>query len=470
MSHDGRLLIRGGTIISVDPQVGDLVGDVLIEDGRIVQVAPGIQAEAEVIDASSMIVMPGFVDTHRHTWQAPVRTIGSDWTLGQYFVGLHEGVSAYYRPQDTYAGILLGIAEALDGGITTLVDWSHNVDTPEHADAAVAALRESGSRAVFAHSGGARMWQCPSVVPHDRDILRVQSQYFSSDDQLVTLAVGARGPQYATPEVTLQDWELIREVGVPVTVHVGDGEWGKNRPVAWMREHGMLADDVTAVHCNTLADDELQMLADAGVAASVSADIEAQMGHGWPATGRLLEVGIRPSLSIDTCSSNGGSMFNAMKTTISTQRALDNAAELHPGEQERVRLQCRDVIEFATLQGAKAAKLDRKTGSITVGKEADIILVRADSLGMTPLNNPAGAIVYAAHAGMVDTVVVAGRVVKRDGRLVDLDVARIRRLAEETRDHLFAEAARGGLIPEAHLGGDWFPRTKFAPEGTVSAR
>lgn len=467
MTSHSRLLIKGGTIISVDPTIGDLVGDVLLERGKIVAVGPSIEADAEVIDASSSIVMPGFVDTHRHTWQAPVRTIGSDWTLGQYFIGLHEGVSAYYRPQDTYAGILLGIAEALDAGITTLVDWSHNVDTPQHADAAVAALVESGSRAVFAHSGGARMWQCPSVVPHDRDILRIQAEYFSSDDQLVTLAFAARGPQFATAEVTLRDWDLVKEVGVPVTVHAGDGEWGKGRPIAWMRDRGMLADDMTVVHCNTLADDELEMLAEHGVAASVSADIETQMGHGWPATGRLLDVGIRPSLSIDVCSSNGGDMFHAMKTTVSTQRALDNAVEKNPGEQERIRLRCQDVIEFATIEGARAANLDHKTGSISIGKEADIILVRADSLAMTPLNNPSGAIVYAAHAGMVDTVLVNGRVVKRGGVLVDLDVARIRRLAVETRDYLFEQAQKGDRVPEAAAGGHWFPTTKVAPTGTV---
>ncbi|OLT23147.1 hypothetical protein BJF78_07230 [Pseudonocardia sp. CNS-139] len=269
------------------------------------------------------------------------------------------------------------------------MDWSHNVDTPEHADAAVDALMSSGSRAVFAHGGGARMWQCPSTVPHDRDVLRVQGRYFSSDDQLVTLAFAARGPQFATHDVTIQDWKLVRELGVPVTVHAGDGEWGRSRPIEWMRDHGMLAEDLTVVHANTLADDELRMLADAGVAVSVSADVESQMGHGWPATGRLLDAGIRPSLSIDVCSSNGGSMFNAMKTTISMQRAIDNAAEERPGEQERLRLRCRDVIEFATIEGARAAGLDHKVGSITAGKEADIILIRADSLAMTPLNNPA---------------------------------------------------------------------------------
>jgi len=464
MSTSKRTLIKGGTVITVDPQLGDFPkADVLIENDRIVQVDSSIDADAEVIDATGMIVMPGFIDTHRHTWQSLVRNIASDWTLGQYMAGLHEGVSVNYRPEDTYTGILLGTVEALDAGITTLVDWSHNVETPAHADAAVDALFASGARAVFAHGGGASMWQCPSVVGHDRDILRIQRERFSSDDQLVTLAFAARGPQFATREVTLRDWDLVREVGVPVTVHAGDGEWGRSRPIEWMRDQGMLADDMTVIHANTLADDELRMLADAGASVSVSADIETQMGHGWPATGRLLDVGIRPCLSIDVCSSNGGSMFSAMKTTIAVQRALDNANEEHPGEQDRVRLRCADVIEFATIDGAKAASLDRKVGSISIGKAADVILVDATSLGMTPLNNPAGAIVYNAHAGMVDTVLVNGRVVKRGGKLVGIDIAALREAAIQSRDHIFSAARSGDRVPNAATGGKWFP-------GTVNAQ
>ncbi|WP_329138512.1 amidohydrolase family protein [Streptomyces sp. NBC_01476] len=467
MPDSHRILLKGGTIITVDPELGDLtVGDILVEDGRIAAVAPDLgPLDAEVIDAHGMIVMPGFVDTHRHTWQAPLRNIGSDWTLGQYSAGMHRGFSTYFRPEDTYAGNLLGAAEALDSGITTLLDWSHSVETPEHSDAAISALFETGGRAVFAHACGASRWQMPSAVDHDRDILRIRDQYFSSAGQLVTLAFAARGPQFASHEVTLRDWELVREVGAPVTVHVGDGEWGKTRPVAWMNEHGLLAEDVTYVHCNTLADDELRMIADTGGSASVSADIETQMGHGWPATGRLLAVGIRPSLSIDVCTSNGGSMFGAMKTTISIQRALDNAAEPNPGEQQSLKLGCRDVIEFATLQGARAVGLGDRVGSITVGKDADIILIRTDALGMRPLNHPAGAVVYSAHAGLVDTVLVAGRVVKRGGVLTTVDAERVGKLAEETRDHLLRSAQAGDRIPDAQLGGDWLPGTVRAPSG-----
>lgn len=454
-----RTLITHGTVITVDRELGTIEnGDVLIEDGRIVAVGVGLDAaDAETVDATGMIVMPGLIDSHRHLWQAVIRHIGSDWTHGQYLTGVHLGLSGDFRPEDTYNGNLLGALEALDGGITTLLDWSHNVDTPEHSDAAVEGLFASGMRSVFAHGGGATMWNLPSTVPHTRDVLRIRDQYFSSPDQLVTMAFALRGPQFSTPEVAAEDWKLIQELDTRVTVHNGDGEWGKQRPVAWMRDHGMLSDRVTHVHCCSLAPDEFQMIADSGGSASVSADVEAQMGLGWPATGRLLDVGVRPSLSVDVCVSNGGDMFNAMKATIAIQRGLDNAAEQRPGEQDGVRLSCMDVIEFATIEGARSLGLDHLTGSLTPGKDADVILIRADGLGMTPLNNPAAALVYSGHPGLVDTVFVRGEAVKRDGRLTRPDVADVRRRAVESRDYLFEAALARPSTADARLGGSWIP-------------
>lgn len=460
----GRILIKGGFVLSQDPLVGDLpVGDILVDQGVIVSIAPEIDVtDARIIDAAEHYVLPGFVDTHRHNWQSVLRHIGSDWSLGQYFSGIHFGFSRLFRPDDTYIGNLLGRVEALESGITTMVDWSHNVETPAHADAAVQGLIDSSARSVFAHGGGATMWQVPSPVPHDRDVLRVQSEYFASDDQLVTLAFAARGPQYATPEACVLDWELARQLGVRITVHVGDGEYGKRRGLAWLHEHGFTGPDVTYVHCNTLADDEYRMIADTGGSASVAADIETQMGHGWPATGRLLDVGVRPSLSIDTCTSNGGDMFHAMKTTISTQRALDNAALESASDADGLRLDCRDVVEFATLRGAIAAGLGDRIGSITVGKDADLILIDATDLSMFPRNNPYGAIVYSAHAGMVDTVLVAGRVVKESGRLTTVDKARIKTLAMAARDHLLSAARDIPSLAGARFDGGWTPQATKA--------
>ncbi|HEY6759152.1 MAG TPA: amidohydrolase family protein [Baekduia sp.] len=456
-----RTIISGGAVLSMDAAIGDFDrADVLVEDGRIAAVGPDLEApDALVVDATDAIVLPGFVDTHRHTWQASLRNLASDWTLAHYFTGLHAGLSGLFRPEDTHAANLIGTLEALDSGITTLLDWSHNLNTPEHADAAVAGLRESGARAIFAHGGGAKQYQVPSDVPHPEDARRIREQYFSSDDQLVTMAMALRGPQFADKDVTRDDFALARELGARITVHVGDGEWGKNRPVAWLHEEGLMGPDVTYVHCNTIADDEIDLIAATGGTASVAADVEMQMGHGWPATGRLLDAGVRPSLSIDVCSSNGGHMFGVMRTTIGVQRALDHArAEARGVPLESLRLHCRDVVAFATIEGARAVGLDHRIGSLTPGKDADVIVVRTDSLGLSPLNHPYGALIYNAHPGLVDTVLVQGRIVKRDGRLTEVDHGSLRRLAESSRDYLLGQARHQPAIADACCGGTWIPR------------
>jgi 5-methylthioadenosine/S-adenosylhomocysteine deaminase len=455
-----RTLIKGGYVVSVDRTIGELPsGDILIEGQKIVQIAPRIDdvADAEIIDASNFMVLPGLVDTHRHTWQALFRNIASDWSLAHYFTGMHSTISGLYRPEDTYAGNLLGGLEALESGITTLLDWCHNLNSPEHTDAALQAHFDTGGRVVFGHGAGNKHYQLISHIDHPQeDVRRLRKGRLASDDQLVTLCLAPRGNQFATMEVTKRDWALAEDLDLRISCHFGDGEWGKNRPVAALRANNMLNSRMTFIHCNSLADDELQMMADCGCCASISPDIELQMGHGWPATGRLLKVGIRPSLSIDVCSSNGGHLFGTMRAVIGTQRGFDNEKARSEGKAsvDSMELTCRDVLEFATIEGARACGMDSKIGSLTPGKRADIILVRTDSLSMTPLNNPIGQFVYNAHPGLVDTILVDGKIVKRDGKMLTVDVAHVRRLAYECRDDIAKRAqGRAGFA----LGGGWVP-------------
>lgn len=451
-----RILLRKGTVITAAAE-GEVLTDtdILIEDGTIVAIGRDLpSADAEVVDLTGRIVLPGFVDTHRHTWQSVVRDIASDWSLTEYLAGLHTGLSKYYRPEDTYAGNYLGALEALDSGITTLVDWSHNLATPEHADAAIAALKDSGMRAVFAHGGGNKQWGAPLPSPnnHPEDARRVREQYFSDNTGLVTMAMALRGPQFTIPEVNRHDFALANDLDLRITVHVGDGYWGKSGPIYKLRDDGLLSDRITYVHCDTLADEELDIIAASGGSASVAPDVEMQMGHGTPATGRLLEHGIRPTFSIDVCSSNGGDMFGTMRTAIGMQRWADNAPAVETGEViERIGLTCADVVRFATIDGANAAGLGDVTGSIEVGKAADIVALDDRSLAITPMNNPFGAVVYAAHPGLVRDVWVAGTRVKRDGVLVGVDYDRVKSLAIAARDHVIAE------MPGASLGGEWHP-------------
>ena len=452
-----RTLLRGGTVIT-SARAGEVLPntDILIgTDGNIEAIGHGLDAaNAAVIDVTGRIVHAGFVDTHRHTWQSVVRHVASDWSLTEYLAGLHTGLSKYFRPEDTYTGNYLGALEALDSGITTLVDWSHNLATPAHADAAVQALLDTGMRAVFAHGGGAQQWGAlPSTNNHPaEDARRVRDQYFSSDDQLVTMALALRGPQFVVPEVNTHDFQLANDLDLRVTMHVGDGYWGKSGPIRKLKEEGLLSDRITYVHCNTLGDDELDMIADSGGTASVSPDVEMQMGHGYPATGRLLKAGIRPTFSIDVCSSNGGDMFGTMRTAIGMQRALDNAPSVETGEVlQRIGLSVTQVMQFATIDGAHAAGLDQRTGSLEVGKAADIVVLDDRSLALTPMNNPIGAVVYSAHPGLVRDVFVQGRQVKKDGVLVGVDVAALRARAEASRDYIVGE------MPEAKLDGSWHP-------------
>ncbi|EWM09910.1 amidohydrolase family protein [Kutzneria sp. 744] len=430
-----RTLISGGAVVSMDPAVGDLPrGDVLITDGVITEIAARIDApDAEVIDATDRIVLPGFVDTHRHTWQTAFRGVGADWTFAEYRAAMHGTLKPHYTPDDVYLGNLLGRLEALHSGVTTMLDWFHCAQSPAHVDAAVQALRDAPARSIFCYCEG------NVTVPVDAaELRRVRD---SVDDGLVTMALGLRGAQLTTMDIVAADLKLAAEFGLRSSVHIGSGGARGSRPVDAYREHGLLLDSMTFVHANGIEDDELRMLADAGCSVSVSPDVELRMGFGWPMTGRMLAAGLRPTFSIDDCPSAGGDMFATMRTALVVQRGLDGG------------LASKDVLEFATVDGARACGLSARTGSLTPGKDADVILLRADDPSVFPFNNPAGTIVAAGHPGLVDTVIVAGRVVKRDGALVGVDLPALRARLLESRNRIAAAAG----IP---VDGSWRPPTE----------
>jgi 5-methylthioadenosine/S-adenosylhomocysteine deaminase len=447
-----RILIRNGRVITFDGADAMERRDVLVEDGRIAAVGRGIEAgDAEVLDATDRIVAPGFVDTHRHTWQTVARSVAADWTLGQYFTGLRGMLGPVYEPQDTYIGTLLGTLEALDSGVTTLVDWSHNIVTPEHGVAAYEALRDAGARAVLAYGTADGGWMDPDARCDFAGVAALRSGELHADDGRVTLAMALRGPDFSAPEIAEEEWRVARELGLRITTHVGCGLRGRGRRVAAMHERGLLGPDTTYVHCCTLHDDELDMIAATGGTAAVAPEVEMHMGHGFPATGRLLAAGVAPTISIDVCTGIGGDMFGAMRAALAMERALRHDASLRAGEApDRLDLTTQDVLRLATIEGARAAGLGDRTGSIEPGKAADLVLLRADLLNMVPVNHPVGATVLAAGVQNVDTVLVGGRVVKRDGALVGVDLARVRRLAEASRERLFRAAA-------VRAGGRWAP-------------
>lgn len=455
-----RTVIRNAIVLSMDPDIGEHMDcDVLIEGTKIKAVQPNLgPVDGIEIDGRGFIVMPGFVDTHRHTWQCLMRNSAADWSLAQYFGGVRGVMGDHYTPDDMYVANYIGALDALDAGITTMVDWSHNNNSPEHADMCVKGLMDSGIRGVYGYGNANQEWFPISDKPTNfDDVARVRNEYFSSDDQLVTMAFAARGPQFATLDQTERDFIEARKLDLPITLHAGDGLWGLDNPVKQLNDRGLLGPRTTYVHCCTLSDEEFKMMADSGGSASLSAEVELNMGHGNPATLQCLKYGLRPSISIDVCTSVGSDMFSQIRILMAATRGVANAEALRENRLlDPVPLTVRDMLDFATLQGAKTANLDHKVGSLTPGKEADLLMINTISLNMFPINNPVGVVVEDAHVGNIDSVFVQGKPVKRHGKLVDVDVRALHRKMETQVDGLFARAGvprDGNWLPKPYTGG-----------------
>ena len=426
-----RVLFKGGCVLSLDPQVGDFErADVLIDGARIAAVGSDLRADAEIIDAANMIVMPGFVDTHRHMWQGALRNILPNGLLADYGRDITGTARSVFRPEDALVGDLVSALGAINAGVTTVLDWSHVGNSPAHSDAAIAGLRESGIRAVYAYGSGA----AGEANRFPADIRRLRNEHFSSADQLLTLAMAAG--------TNPRDWQIAREVDAFISVHIV-GSLGIGREA--------MGADVTYIHCTNLPNDAWRMIADSGGHVSIAGPIEMQMNHGVPPFRQALEHGIRPSLSVDVETEMPGELFTQMRTAFGLQRMLA-LEEQRSGSAAPPLLTVRDVIEFATIQGAKANQLEHKIGTLTPGKEADLILLRTDSINVLPLNNAYGAIVLGMDTSNVDAVLIAGQARKWGGRLVGVDLARVARRAEESRDYVVERAGWpktlfGGYLP-----------------------
>ena len=443
-----RILIKNGCILTLDKSVGNFhQADVLIEGTKISAVGPNLNAEdGEVIDASDMIVMPGFVDTHRHIWEGILRNIGTDVPLAgeaSYLTIVLNTIAPVYRPEDAYVGNLVGLYGAIDAGITTILDWSQIQATREHADAVIKALQESGMRAVFAY--GYPWWKNPDEHQEDwiRDIVK---QCFSTKDQLLTFALAPQGPEFTSFEVSKARWELARELDVRITVHVGVGTAGRQGKLGQMGKAGLLKDDTTYIHCTTLSDDEIKMIVDTGGTVSLSSMAEMTMGYGMPPIQRFLNHGLRPSLSVDAETNVPNDMFTQMRSANSLQHALIFDRKLAGKRNLPPFMNSRDVIECATIEGARANGLLHKIGTLTPGKEADIIMLRTDSPNILPVNDPISAVVWGMDTSNVDSVFVAGNALKRDGKLLNVDLDNLRRMAYESRDYVLSQS--GFELPE----------------------
>jgi 5-methylthioadenosine/S-adenosylhomocysteine deaminase len=443
-----KTLLKNGIILTLDKKVGNFhQADVLIEGAKIAAVGPNLHAEgAEVIDASDFIVMPGFIDTHRHVWEGILRNIGTDVPLegeASYLSFILNTLAPVYRPEDAYIGNLVGLYGAIDAGITTILDWSHIQATRDHADAVIKALNESGMRAVFAY--GYPWWKYPDEKQDDW-IREVAKKYFSSKDQLLTFAIAPPGPEFTPFDLAKAQWTLARELDARITVHVGVGTAGKHGKLAEMGRAGLLKDDTTYIHCTTLSDDEIQMIVDTGGTVSLASPVEMLMGHGMPPIQRFIDRGLRPSLSIDVETNVPNDMFTQMRSVHSLQKTMIFDQKLAGKRGLPSFITSRDVIEYATVEGARANGLLDKTGTLTPGKDADLIMLKTDLPNILPVNDPIGAVVWGMDTSNVDSVFVAGKPLKRNGKLLNVDLDDLRKKAYTSRDYVVAQS--GFKLPE----------------------
>jgi len=424
------ILLRGGTIVSMDPKVGDFVkGDVLIEGRKIAAVGAQLKLppQAQVIDATNTIVIPGFVDAHRHSWEGQLRRIIPDGAIAEYMATTHNGFARHYRPHDIYVGNLITALGCIDAGITCVIDNSHNSRSAAHSDAAVQALIDSGIRGV--HSSGP-----PQVGDWDhqwpQDLERLQKKYFSSTDQLVTLRMQAG--------MSREQWAFARRLGLRITTESNAA--GPEFEEFWKEK--LIRPDNTFNHAQGWPDRVWQIIKDAGATVNVCPRSDAQygLGEGVSALQKALDHGLLPALSIDNEVSYGTDMFSEMRVAFNVQRAMATYLRTRGDAKAPAPVGVRKVLECATVGGAACAGLLDKCGTITPGKEADVVLIRTDDINLYPANHAVGTVVLAADTRNVDTVIIGGRVRKLRGRMAGVNMEKFRQMADDSRNYLFAQA------------------------------
>ncbi|MCW5655566.1 amidohydrolase family protein [Hydrogenophaga sp.] len=423
-----RTLVRGATVVTMDAQ-GDLArGDVLVTGDTITAIEPVIIADdARVVDARGCIVIPGLVNAHMHTWQTALRGVAANWTLLQYFKNMHAGLATVFTPEDLHIATLVGALNQLNCGTTTLVDWCHNNPTPAHNDAAVAGLEQSGIRAAFFHGtpkpdpqpGQTPFWEQPHPRAEVERLLKAHA-----GKPLLGIHAAVLGPHYATLEVAMHDFRMAKELGLIASLHQGGGP--ARTPDGWERldAAGLLGPHINIVHGHALSDAQLARFCELGMSFSAAAESEMSQGHGHPLTGRLRALGRAPSLGVDLESVMSGDMLSQARIALGIQRSLDNVAhrEAHGSIPPTSTITTREALAWVTLEGARMLGQQDRIGSLAPGKQADLVVIRADTLNMQPVHDPVSAVVMQASLANIDSVMVAGQWRKRDGRLQDVDI------------------------------------------------
>jgi len=412
----GEFVIRDAYVMTMDA-AGDLPGaDVYVRNGEIAAVGVGVAAPgAQALDGRGMIVLPGLVETHWHMWNTLLRSMAGDRKEHGYFPTART-LGEKYTANDNYQGTRLSAAEAIFSGVTTVHDWSHNIRSPEYADADLRALRESGIRARFSY--GAAQGQSTNVPINTADVERLHRNWKEySNEGLLTLGLAWRGVSTsATGPISAQAWrrdfDAARGLGIPISVHAANRRTTAGAIEVCAREK-VLGKDLQVIHAIWVSPAEIRALADAGTSVSLSPYTELRIGFGLPKTGELLAAGIPVGLSVDTTTLSGNAdMFAVMK-------AIQNVENVRA--EDEFKLPARRVLELGTIEGARSLGLADRVGSLRPGKRADLILVNTRDVNLGVFTDPAHMLVEAAQPFNVDTVVVDGRILKRRGRLTAVD-------------------------------------------------
>ncbi|MES2363722.1 MAG: amidohydrolase family protein [Pseudomonadota bacterium] len=442
-----RTLIKGATIITMDA-LGDLPqGDILVTGDTLTDIAPSIHADdAQVLDASGFIIIPGLVNAHMHTWQTALRGLAANWTLLEYFQKMHAGLATVFEPRDLHIATLVGALNQLNCGTTTLADWCHNNPTPEHNDAAISGLLESGIRAAFFH-GTAKPDPKPGQTPfwevaHPRaEIERLLKAH--QGRPLLSVQAAVLGPHYSTLNVALHDFAMAKDLGLIASMHQGGGP--ARTPDGWekLEAAGLLGEHINIVHGHALSDAQLKRFCELGMSFSAAAESEMTQGHGHPITGRLRAFGKAPSLGVDLESVISGDMLTQARVALGMQRSLDNFAfrEAHGGIPPTSTITTREALSWVTVEGARMLKQSHRIGSLAAGKQADLVLIRATDLNMQPVHDPVNSVLMQASLANIDSVMVAGQWKKRQGQLLGVDL----------QAHLNALQASGRKITKAMM-------------------
>jgi cytosine/adenosine deaminase-related metal-dependent hydrolase len=423
----GEFVVRDAYVVTMDPKLGDIPrGDVHVRNGAIVAVGPKIVAPgAAEIDGSNRIALPGFVETHFHLWGSFARGVVADGDFDYFPVMSRLG--PVMTPEDAYNSAKLGIAEAINSGLTTVHDWSHNIINGAYADADLRALRDCGIRARFSYGYSRNLQQKPKETADFSDIARVKKEWFSaSNDGLTTMGFASRGPGDTPPEVYRKEWESARSLGLPITQHAGRslGEIKKFRRIEILYKEKLLGPDVQLIHTYNASPEERGMIAETKTHVSIAPFTASRLASGLPYLGDLLARGVQCSLSVDTTTVGGNAdMLAVMRLMLQLNHLRSmNVLEVQP----------RRILELATIDGARDLGIDDRVGSLTPGKRADLILVRTNDLNVAPFVNPTLLLVQQAYPANVDTVVIDGRILKHQGALVALDAEEVIRKAGES--------------------------------------